>query len=688
VITSLLLILLFVTNGLALDEENSNVAAPLMMVGEENRGIELRNKKAGASIHHGLDNSNNNADNNPDAIKSIPSNVLTVGKNNYTIDTSNDLSDSELENTRKEVNDAYEQLQRASSDKEQAQLKYKESLVKLNVLETARKISLTPSRISSPVFDAITPQEQYKIPSSFPSISGTPSGTPTHYSSSTGNNAKNFRNDFSFHSNNNNNVNDGLTVGNVAALHHHQEPPIPLPRFLSQEFNHYDPLHPVKLLPAVIADMFVSSLVVNYFFKIPFKYGIPAWLCANFIASAVASPYLTAAIEARSPNWAKSGIRNFFTSGDYWNSVFWNYYTPAWSIMGQDKKDFNVTPLEAACFMALSGLARQQADSWINKNSLYSWNQDTRSFVEKNPYAWSQENINTRALLPRWQTWRVLCDYAPDVVAALARSGSSNGYNYLLGRAAAATIIPSTERSGLIFMGGFLGYYALYRLIEYSLHPCYREKAKIDQINLQTLHSVIQNVANFGLDASLEEVNPTRTGEERPLLAATRSTGSDAPRSGVSKEILIASLDVLRSHLINWFKDPLLYRGGIIGQQPSPEVERAYRAIDLLDMYKARITDPTINSEQIKEASQQLLAALKADQTNHTDIETAPLNGIGAPNGIDALIKLFVPYSNYQCTQEEYQQFLSGQQQQQQQQHQQQLGIYGSIGSNNDDENL
>jgi hypothetical protein len=79
---------------------------------------------------------------------------------------------------------------------------------------------------------------------------------------------------------------------------------------------------------------------------------------------------------------------------------------------------------------------------------------------------------------------------------------------------------------------------------------------------------------------------------------------------------------------------------------------------------------------------------LKADQTNHTDIETAPLNGIGAPNGIDALIKLFVPYSNYQCTQEEYQQFLSGQQQQQQQQHQQQLGIYGSIGSNNDDENL
>lgn len=684
IVATLFLILVFAVNGSALDEKTSNGDSPLMMIVEQSGENHRSDSESPNLVLQGRAQSERtDADNTSNQTRSTRT---TTKDPTFSISSSPD-QDPELEKAHSQLKLAYANFleiaaisNRSSTPifispnnpnvpinknideaAEEALKRCLQALANLNALEQKRGLPATP-------FDSnfSTPPERFRMPVHFLSSS---SATPMHPSvDNTYGGLNLLEKKISF--------NSIRSLSRFSFKEHSASAPeesrstayhsLTLPRRQSENWpNHYDPFHPVKLVPTVISDTIVSAILVNHFFNIDYKYGVPAWFLANILASAVASTHLTTAIEARSPRWTSSSIKKIVTSNDYWNPVYFSYYTLAWSIMGMDKS-FNVKPWEAAAFMVVSGMIRQQANLWINKKNPFSWNQNTQCIVKKNPFLWNQENINALASAPRSQIWRASWEYAPDVIGAFARSGASNVYGYLRGEALAATILPSTVRSGVIYMGGLFAYYAGYRLIEYASHPLYREKAAIDQNHLRTLESAIQEVAHSGLAASSGEVNPSHVGEQTLLLAATKVP----TRFGVSKEALEASLNVLRSHLISYLKDPLFYRSEISCQKPPQEIKKAYATIDLLDMYKGHVTSSTTTSDQIQEASKELLTAL---ETQHSDIENVyqqseldkgnttemtakgvnreeysshlPVTTITTSLGIDALIHLLSQYS-------------------------------------------
>lgn len=376
--------------------------------------------------------------------------------------------------------------------------------------------------------------------------------------------------------------------------------------------HRYDALHPARLIPTVIGDTIVSAAVVNYFFKIDPHYGVPAWLIANLIGSVVASHHFRTAVEARSPQFIKSAVKSLLSSTDYWNPGYWSYYTVAWSIMGRDPS-FNVTLPEAASFMLVSGMLRQQANLWINKRN---------PCITNDPHLWNETNIQAIVSNPRNQYYRATWEYAPDVIGAFCRSGASNVWSSYQAKEPVQAILPKSAWSALVYSGGLLGYYALHRCIEHGVHCCYRQGAFGDQKRLENLYIRIQRAANFGVTGKVVPTSSllqaaeegTGRGERQALLqnwklgsrnGYTTPDRSSTPfnrglsRSFSSKKYkptpvdigtLKKSLKVLQSHLINLFKDPLFYRMPFCSQKMPEHIERAYKTLDLLEMYKAHIT--------------------------------------------------------------------------------------------------
>ena len=670
VVATLFLILVFAVNGSALDEKNSNVDSPLMMFGD-------RGKKT---------NQNDRAN-----FSNIAINRENQEQRNSEISCCDDDDDDDERSAQTIEEDVTQDDELEKEDKKLLLLskisrKIRAELLKRNPDETARELFIQNQTIrlasknnnvrslTSLPQDVRASAERHQLSHSFQSsFNQTPlnSSSLTSYGSLT---------------------QTGSRSPNIDLPS--TTPPRPSWRWPDR----HDSLHPVKLTPTVISDTIVSAILVSHFFNINYKYSVPAWLLGNILASAVASHHLTTAIEARSPNWARNGIKAFVTSNDYWNPVYFTYYTLAWSIMGMDKSSFNVTPLQAASFMVISGMIRQQANVWINKRNPLSWDQNTRRIVKKNPFLWNQENIDAIASAPRNQAWRACWEYAPDVIGAFARSGASNVYSYLQGNALAETIIPSTVRSGAIYTGGLFSYYVGYRLIEYASYSCYKEAPAMDQKRLRKLYLNIQRAATYGVLPSPEGINSSQEKKQSPFLidintksmessispaksspanqeeqTALLTTPNRTPnrnliRSSSSRKLILSpvlrktlevSLKVLRSHWINYFKDSLFYRMENPCQEPTQKIKQAYAIIDLLDMYKAHVANPTINKDQIQEASQQLIAALK---TNHSDVESnlSSYEQSIEPTHLEKitpLLDLFSQYSSHDSTADNHKTF-------------------------------
>lgn len=429
---------------------------------------------------------------------------------------------------------------------------------------------------------------------------------------------------------------------------------VTLPRPSRRVLNFYDSFHPVKAIPTILGDTVVSAAAVDYFFTIDSRYGLPAWFLGNLFGSIVASHYVIRAIEARSPERIKPLVKGFLSPSEplnyFWNPGYVTYYAIAWSIMGADKPVFNVTPTQALAFMIVSGIFRQLADQVINKKNPFSWNTKTWRPEVRNPFSWNQENINAIASSPRSQLWRASWEYLPDIIGASARSGSSHFEKWHKGIETLDVIKPQVKKSTGVYMLGLAAYYGVYRGIEFSLRSRYKEASEMNQRMLKRLYNNIQRAAHHGVSNDSQEsesvvvmdthfseesnpliqrndtnttpnriITPTRTTPTRNL---SRSSSSKALiKHPISREALIASLKVLRSHLISYFKDPIFYRMEFPCRTIQAPFKQAYSIIDLLEMYKSHVTNET-DGTKIRTASKELLATLRSIRLTAEQVES------------------------------------------------------------------
>lgn len=403
--------------------------------------------------------------------------------------------------------------------------------------------------------------------------------------------------------------------------------------------SHYDPLHPAILANTTFSDTLIYATLVSDAFNLPMENCVAAGIAGNLACALATSPYVSSKMMALLPNDASRDVARNFDKlvRRFIDPGYVAYYTTAWPVLGV------ATIPEACAFILASALMRKGATLLMQSDAC-------KESVEQQAKALASTD---QVLQPSLQALvRVMREFTPDLVASLSRSGINNLYGaHEKGKISAKDVLQQTLFSGAIYITATFLYYACYRALEQVGNrstAMYQEPAKIDQEKAQQLKSELTTFdPSSNIAPQEQDLMPSE--DKIPLVEGHMTAQPAVLRARV--QALSKTFEVLKSPLVNLFKDPL-YRSFVeltyqCRQDPdSRNAIEAFRAIDsadLLNKVVASLDSDSVAEEQIaayKILLKQLGVDVPSGKMSAEEIQGAQ------ERGIDALIKMFQSHAS------------------------------------------
>ena len=366
---------------------------------------------------------------------------------------------------------------------------------------------------------------------------------------------------------------------------------------------------------------------------------IAAGIAANIAAALATSPYASSKMMDLLPNDASRDaakkidklVRTFIDPG------YVAYYTVAWPLLGV------ATVPEAVCFILASAMMRKGATLLMQSDACKgSLEQQAQALASTDQVL----QPSLRALL------RVMREFTPDLVASLSRSGINNLYGaHEKGKISPKEVLQQTLFSGAVYIAATFLYYACYRALEQvgdRSAAMYQRPADIDQEKTQQLKA---DLTTFDVSSSITSQEHDLIQHEDKMPLVESQTRAQPAVLRAKTQALSKTFEVLRSPLVNLFKDPL-YRSFIeltyqCRQDPdSRNAIEAFRAIDTADLLNkvvASLDSDSVAEEQI--AAYKTLLGHLGVHINSREISPEKIQ-TAQERGLDALVKMFQTHAS------------------------------------------
>ncbi|MBM3857242.1 MAG: hypothetical protein FJ390_04685 [Verrucomicrobia bacterium] len=397
--------------------------------------------------------------------------------------------------------------------------------------------------------------------------------------------------------------------------------------------SHYDPLHPVVLANNTFSDTLIYATLVSDVFNMPVENCIAAGIAGNLAFALATSPYVSSKVMALLPNEESRDVARNFDKvvRTLIDPGYFAYYTTAWPALGV------ATIPEACAFIFASALMRKGASLLLQSEMCKgSLEQQAKALVSTDEVL----QPSLRALL------RVMRDFTPDLVAALSRSGVSNLYAHEQGKFSAKEALDKTLFSGAVYIIATFLYYACYRALEQlgtRSTGMYQKPADLDRVKAEELKT---ELGTFYPDFNTSSEDSHLRFEEQQALVSGSPSRLLSPIERARVQSLSKSFEVLKSPLVNLYKDPI-YRSLIeltYHYRKDPDSKNAIEAFHAIDA--ADLLNKVVGSLEGDKTSEDQINAYKI-LLQHLGIEvpsTAMTPGeIQAiqEKGIEALIQMF-----------------------------------------------
>lgn len=412
-----------------------------------------------------------------------------------------------------------------------------------------------------------------------------------------------------------------------------------IPRSSCSVASHYDSLHPAILANTVVSETLIYATLVQDAFQLPMENCVAAGIAANIAAALATSPYISSKVMALLPNdHSRDAARNLDALvRTCIDPGYVAYYTVAWPVLGV------ATVPEAVCFILASALMRKGATLLMQSDTCKG------SLAQQAKALASTDQVvqpSLRALL------RVMREFTPDLVASLSRSGINNLYGaHEKGKISPKDVLQQTLFSGAIYIAATFLYYACYRTLEQVGNRSagmYQRPAHIDQEKTQELKT---DLTSFDSSSNIAPQEHERMQQEdRMPLVESRTTVQPAVLRAKA-QALSKTFEVLKSPLVNLFKDPLYRRFIELTYQcrkdpDSKNAIEAFHAIDTADLLNKVVT--SLDSDSVKEEQIEAYKTLLGHLGVPINSGTNSLEEIqvAQERGIDALIKMFQTHAS------------------------------------------
>jgi len=392
-----------------------------------------------------------------------------------------------------------------------------------------------------------------------------------------------------------------------------------------------DPLHPTNLVTNTVSDTATYVTLVTWAFNLPLENCAAAGIVGNIAAAVVNSPYVTEKALTLFPEASRNTAKNAATGLDetargITHPPYLAYYVAAWCALG-----FTTVP-KVLTFILVSSFIRQAAKCLMESEHV----QGTlvQQAEELTSPTGQEMDLSMRAFL------RVMREFTPELVGALARSGLSNLSDYAEGKKTGEEVLSKTLFSGAVFVAATFLYYVAYRALEQGGHQALDVYGEVGEEGKKQIQDLSQELTKFSPDTLTSNQgisSSSQSSQEGVVVKARAAAFSKAFR-------------FLNSPLTSLFKDPIYrrlmeetYRHR--NDPNSQEARKAFKALDTVSLLKKFVD--SFEKKSVKEEERRAFKMLLNSLGIHGDVENASYQELHAvqQSALEALEQMFQKYA-------------------------------------------